>query len=611
LLRPRTRWAICWLIFLTSAAIVAEQTWKAFDQPGRGDGNAGHATIDFGGQWLMGRMIVEGQGRHLYDRRYLRPVAHNGYPAGVERAEAPKSDPKSPKESKGDAESLMDWLSGTDDSEAPRVIASFLAPLAAQNELEETTLFANAQTTWKEERLAHVTAPRIGGGLYPPVHALYYAPLSLLRPRITYRVIQGVILVLVFFAGWVIQRMTEGRVWWPVASLFIMMFPGFSGCITLGQNGMFTLTVVLVGWWQLMRGREVLAGLCWGLLAFKPVWAAAFFLVPLVTARRRMAASMALAGLMQIALTLPIVGWESWRNWLQVGQDAAQEYKRQENWIVLSRDLLGIPRRWLLTFEGALAKDLVWRSGDSAATDDSNAEKPWDHPLLSILGWGAWEMVLAATLFVVWRRWQRRNELTGAFPAFVLSGCILTCYHFMYYDFVVAVLPVLLLFTEPARYFQLQFWRWPRWLHRSEPRPSGSGALSAEMRRYYQPSLMDLSPPPMPLLPRGRRPRWVAAPMPPLLLFLMLVLPAYCGIRDPSYHFPPWDTFVLLFLWAWCGYRLLKRGEGRGMRGEKVYLSSLAPRPSPLAPQGAELGTNVGGTHERLTDQHSADAGHL
>ena len=293
----------------------------------------------------------------------------------------------------------------------------------------------------------------MGGALYPPVQALNYAPLAMLRPPLAYRVIQGFILALVFFAGWVIHRMTEGRVWWPVASLFVMMFPGFSGCIALGQNGMFTFTVVLVGWWQLMRGREVWAGLCWGLLAFKPVWAAAFFLVPLITARRRMAVSMALAGLAQIALTMPVVGWESWRNWLQVGQDAAQEYRRQENWIFLSRDLLGIPRRWLLTFEGSLAKDLVWSTGGSAATEGVVTQNPWDHPLLALLGWGLWGIVLVSTLFVVWRRWRRRHELTGPFPAFVLSGCVLTCYHFMYYDFVVAGLPVLLLFTEPVALF--------------------------------------------------------------------------------------------------------------------------------------------------------------
>jgi hypothetical protein len=169
-----------------------------------------------------------------------------------------------------------------------------------------------------------------------------------------------------------------------------------------------------------------------------------------------------------------------------------------------------------------------------------------------------WVTVLAVTLFVAWRCRQRRKELTGLFPAFVMMGAVFTCYHFMYYDFVVAGLPVLLLFTEPSRYFQARFWQRPRWWKWGWPRSFGKSACSEEMLRYYQPSLTDLTPPPMPLLPGGRQPRWVAAPAPPLLLFLMLALPALHCMQDPSYHFPPWETFALLLLWAWCGYRLLR-----------------------------------------------------
>lgn len=569
LLKPRVRWGISWLILLGVAGFTFVQAWTAFNQADRSDGNRGHATIDFGGQWLMGRMIVEGQGRHLYLRNYLRPVAQQAFSTARDSTQ------------KSDADLLMEWLTGTDDPQAPEVLASLLVPLAASNPLDETVVLASAQTTWTEDRLEHVTAPRIGGALYPPIHALYYAPLSLLPPQIAYRVMQFFLLVLVFFIGWVVQHMTEGRVWWPVASLFVLMFPGTVGCITLGQNGLFLLTLALVGWWQVMRRREVLAGLCWGLLAFKPVWAAAFFLVPLLTARGRMAASMVLAGLVQIAVTLPVVGWESWRNWLQVGQEAAQEYKRQENWIVLSRDLLGIPRRWLLRFEGELAKDVVWRTAlretsVSSVVDKDVTENPWDHPLLAVLGWGLWTVVLSGTLFVAWRRRQWCKELTGLFPAFVLSGAVLTCYHFMYYDFVVAGLPVLLLFSEPRRYLQWRF----------------------------------------------------TAFVPPLLLLLMLSLPALGCLRDPSYHFPPWETFVLLLLWMWCGYRLMKKTNRRVTENtEKTHPDNINPDNIKaimqllnydlsfwilfLAAQLAELGANVGSAHECLADQYSVDAGCL
>ncbi len=514
LLQTRVRWVICWIILVVWASATGVGAWMAFNEADRADGNRGHATIDFGGQWLMGRMIVEGQGRHLYLRHSLRTVAHNAYPEGVE----------SPKQPKSDAESLMDWLAGSDDPKMPEATASLLSPLAADNPLTEVVALTSAQSIWTEERLKHVTGPRIGGALYPPIHALGYAPLALLRPPVAYRVMQILLLELVFFAGWVAERMTEGRVWWPVASLFVLMFPGFIGCITLGQNGMLLLTIVLVGWWQLMRGREGLAGLCWGLLAFKPVWAVSFFLVPIVTTRWRMAASMAVAGIVQIAVTCPIVGWENWQNWLQIGREAAVEYKRQENWIFLSRDLLGIPRRWLVIYEDGLAKDVVLSRGDSSAPAEAVNEKHWDHPLPTALGWGLWGAVLTGTLFGVWQCRQRRKELTDMFPAFVLSAAVLTCYHFMYYDFVVVALPVLLLFADPRRYWQWRF----------------------------------------------------RAFVPPLLVVLMLAAPALSSIWDSSYHFPPWETFVLLLLWAWCGYCLWKGRNHRvtenteGKNAEKI-----------------------------------------
>jgi arabinofuranan 3-O-arabinosyltransferase len=508
LMRPRTRWAICWFIVLGAAAFAADQAWNGFNSPDRADGNSGHAMIDFGGQWLMGRALVEGQGRHLYHRNYLRGLAYKHYSAS-------------------DAEGLASWLAGSDDGDAPNVVASFLSPLSAGNALEESVLLAEAQTTWTDERLDAVTAPRIGGGLYPPIHALGYAPLTLLPPRVAYRVMQGILLALVFFTGWMARRMTQGRVWWPVASLFIMMFPGFSGCIALGQNGLLTLTLLLLGWWQLMRGREAVAGVCWGLLAFKPVWAAAFLLVPLLTGRWRMAATMIATGLAQIVLTLPFVGWRTWLDWLQVGRMAADDYTRQENWIYLSRDLLGLPRRWLVIYEERLAKRLIWQPEDAAG-------RPESHPLPALLGWGLWIAVVGFTIFVLWRRRQQRQELTGPAAAFVLIGAVFACYHFLYYDFVVAALPVLVLFAEPRRHLQILIGRRPRWLRRRGD-PSDEASASS--------------------WPTGR---WLMGSLPTLLLVLLLAVPAVSCMIDPSYHFPPSDTFALLALWAWCGYRLLR-----------------------------------------------------
>src|SRR5947209_2485488 len=65
LLRPRTRYALAWLCVLVIAALTGLRAWTGFDStlhpdgsPRRRGGNNGHAMIDFGGQWLMGRMLV-------------------------------------------------------------------------------------------------------------------------------------------------------------------------------------------------------------------------------------------------------------------------------------------------------------------------------------------------------------------------------------------------------------------------------------------------------------------------------------------------------------------------------------------------------------------------
>src|SRR5205085_11367430 len=108
-----------------------------------------------------------------------------------------------------------------------------------------------------------------------------------------------------------------------------------------------TLTVLVWGWVLVARGRPGWGCAAWGLLAFKPVWALAFFLVPLLTRRWRACLAMAGTGVTLAALTLPAVGWPAWVDWFRVGQEASATYEGDRNWICFSRDLLGIPRRWM------------------------------------------------------------------------------------------------------------------------------------------------------------------------------------------------------------------------------------------------------------------------
>ncbi len=570
----QNRWVICWLIAAGTFGFLVLQAWLCFHEAERGDGNWGHTSIDFGGQWVMGRMLLAGYGRHLYNRTYLRTVVEDGYPPGGEKPTAERPD----------SETLLMWLSGRDD---PVMAATFIAPLADQHPLGAATLLTCGHELWTPDGLLDVVEPHLGGAFYPPIHGFLFAPLATMPPRIAYRVWQAIILGLLLLDGWLVHRITKGGVWWPVAIVFLAMFPGLVGALNLGQNSVLSLTVVLLGWWQLCRGRPIGAGVCWGLLAFKPVWAVSFLLVPILTGRWRMAVSMAVTGLVQIAITVPVVGWETWLHWLQIGRVASADYAVQENWIFLSRDLLGIPRRWLLTFEGQIAV------------------RPAEQPLPTALGWGLWSVVFLSTLLVALLRRQRLQEMTGPAPAFVLLGAFFSCYHFMYYDFILGVLPVLMLFTEPRHYFQAVLWRPPRWLARFMDAGIKGTTPSGQLRHYYQPTLDDLTPPPMPLLPGGRISRWVSAPAPPLFLALTLALPALGCLLDPTNHFPPGDTFSLLALWGWCGYRLLVDPvSSTGRTDAEAILSDGAV----FAAKLTELGTDVGGAHESLADEHGADA---
>jgi hypothetical protein len=489
LLRRRVRYLACWLLALALAAVAAREAWVCWNEGERADGNWGHFTIDFACQWLPGRMIVEGRGRQLYHEGQQRAVVEAAYPEGDGRPPE-----KMTTAHKSDSETLLGWF-----------IRS------------------------KEEGHEH-----LGGPLYPPVHGMLFAPLGTMPPRNAYRVLQLFILLLTFLCGWLIERLTDGRLWWPLAVSTLILLPGYNGTLNLGQNSMLSLTLLLAGWWQLKEGHPVRGGILWGFLAFKPVWAAAFLLVPLLARRWSFVVAMGLTGAALSLATLPLVGVQCWLDWLVVGRAASIEYARQEPWIILSRDLEGIPRRWLLEFHEAIATD------------------PQPRALLATaLGLGLWGLVVGLTAAVAVGRRRRVRALTGPAAAFLLLGGYFACYHFMYYDVLLVALPLAALFAEPRRFWPL---RRVRLLHGLE-----SAELLAALEPAPEGKLPVLAPASVLLL--AFKPGWLFNLVPVLLLAGVLLSPPICFSFDPTYHFPPMDTFFLLGLWLWCGVLTLRKGD--------------------------------------------------
>jgi arabinofuranan 3-O-arabinosyltransferase len=446
LMRSRVRAVLAWAAVIVVAGLFFYYAWTGYDRPNHPEGNIGHVYIDFSGQWIMGRMLVRGEGPFLYDKAHLYQALQDAYQPD-------------------DAATINGWL------------------------IES------------EER------PGVGGPLYPPIEALLFYPLALLPPHPAYRIVQLLNFALTFIIGFLAWKLTRGRLWASVAVGVLMAFPGYGGAISLGQNALLSLAILMLGWLLMDRGRPWLGGAVWGLLAFKPVWAVSFFVVPLLMRRWRVCAGMVFTGLALILLTLPFVGWQTWLDWFTVGRTASAHYTTDESWIFLSRDLQGIPGRYLLHFV------------DGVATDQNRL-------LSNLIGTGLWLTVAAMTVFVA--LWRRPGGFSETPATFLLLGAFLSCYHFMYYDVLLAAPPVYLLLAS--------------WGRKPPEIAPATETISGGLRPGLAMTIMLL-----------------------LLALLFLVSHTADGIDylvtngKPIFHSPPFDTFCLLALWAWCGWQWLRQ----------------------------------------------------
>ena len=516
------------------------------------DHGYGHVLIDFGGQWTMGRMVVLGHADRLYHRQVQWPVVRAGFP---ESDEAPAIDedlfrPRHerrhfpPDETVAhDADRLMGWFMGADPPGWKTLGGAVAAPLAAADPLAAASLNAAGTDAVMDELVAELKKPSIGGPLYPPVHAFAYAPLGLIDdPHAAYALFQVVALGFTLLAALGVCVLTGRRVWWSAAFAGLLLYPGSRPGLELGQNPALTTCILVWGWVLAARGREVAGGMVWGLFAFKPIWGVAYFLVPVLTGRWRFALAMVGTGAALGAATLPFVGLHSWFDWLAVGKEATATYNWSLNWINLSRDLQGIPRRFL--------------------TDFTLPESERDTPAAGAWGWGLWAAVFIPTVLVYLSRADRRRPV-GVGATFLFTGAFLCCYRFMYYDLLLSVMGFVLLLAEPGRFRPRAFALAPA----AGPPPDPLGPRSVVFVNSFPLTVLGL------LYLVDNHLHWLG-------LDLSVGAAAYTRTATlpgggtevivPKLRFGttlayPWETVLLVGLWAWCGARLLWRREGRGV----------------------------------------------
>ncbi len=462
------RHVIAWWITL---GIAHHFWWNAWEVDG-------HVTCDFAGQWLMGRMFVDPafSAKDLYLVQPQKKVFVYGYPAPKEHQSMTNDILRKGYYATSDVLRDQAWLPPT---------PSLMAWPMLFSPLEIVRLVESGKF--------HLSDPLIEGALYPPTAGLLFAPIMWLPPKAAHMTITLLYFIFLILNGYLISVITSRRIQWGEAALIMITFPNFFQAQLLGQNSMLTLTILVLGWWCLFHRRPFLAGLVWGLLAYKPVFAVSMMLVPILLPSLRMTMGYILSGGWFVLATLPWVGvtglerlipfrdkpaitfynvhqTNPWERWLIVGKHAAMMYDYDRNWIWMSRDVTGLPRRdiWqrnsikehghYLYQRYVKGVDIAGYGSDEVTLDDyvldelqriNKGEGPGLIGKALLAGLAA-AAVLALAIRRLWHGPENPsiNPATTRRAALLLITGGLTCFHFMHYDLLIFVLPICLLLAD-------------------------------------------------------------------------------------------------------------------------------------------------------------------
>ncbi len=289
------------------------------------------------------------------------------------------------------------WLGG-------RMVASGNAS-ELYNPERQVAVFRQAHAEGKPPPVWEERNRMFGCFNYPPPAALAYAGVAWL-PMGTAAVVHAYLSIAVaLVAAWLLARAVGRPVLGAVLSLAVLAHPAFFVNLSLGQNAVFTMAVVLVAWCLCERGRELAAGLILGLLICKPNWLFAVGWIPLVHGRWRVLAGMAIGAAGAVAVTALVLGVQPFVDYYSVLRRVASLQDAPGYYLDVKYSALGLFRKWF---------------GVGRAAD--------------LLGWSS----CAAVVLVTWR--VTRGCWRPGSPSFrrAIACCLVACLwvnpHLNYYD---------------------------------------------------------------------------------------------------------------------------------------------------------------------------------
>lgn len=254
----------------------------------------------------------------------------------------------------------------------------------------------------------------------PPLLALLSVPLLVLTPFAAWLVWGGLNLAAVVTAMVALARRL--RIEWSIVAFIVLgSFPLFY-TILLGQVEGILFLAMAIFVFELRRGNEVRAALALSVLALKPQLLIAPLIYVVVTGHRRTFFTTAVAGVVQLAVSVLLVGVSGMREYIQFGRQlSAPEGTAATN-------VLGMVN----------LRAMVVRAFPMDATMLQNAL------IVSVS-----VALLGVAAYLWWR--LGRDALLGPGLALLMTTTLLTSYHALYHTAIFATLGVVFLLEHAYR----------------------------------------------------------------------------------------------------------------------------------------------------------------
>ena len=247
-----------------------------------------------------------------------------------------------------------------------------LGHLARQHQvatLYDATGLRQAHIDLVPSSAAHVFPP-----VYPPQVALLFAPFSIVsyeHALLVWNVLTAVLYAVIVWTTWtrVSDRLANRAMVFTAAAAF----PPVWSLLLTGQNTIIILAAIWAGWLALERGRPVIAGMAFGLLAIKPQFGIPFAVVVLAGREWSMLGGAVASVVVQACAVWLTLGWEAFEGFARTLPMTFGQYQVLESKPFMNhslRSLTQLAPTWIaaplwvaLAVAVLWSTARVWRSG--------------------------------------------------------------------------------------------------------------------------------------------------------------------------------------------------------------------------------------------------------